>query len=117
MAPPKKKNALSSLRWLLLMAVPAMWCVLSTFDLTNGRIVRTQFGVLDFLENRMTDFRFRARGERDAPVKLIYVDIDTDAIQQYKWPWNHSRFAQLIDALFDLGKIKAVGFDLVFSDK
>jgi adenylate cyclase len=116
-APPKKKNALSSLRWLVLMAVPAGWCGLSTFDLTNGRIVATQFGALDFFENRMTDYRFRARGERDAPVKLIYVDIDTDAIQQYKWPWNPSRYAQLIDALFDLGKVKAVGFDLVFSDK
>jgi adenylate cyclase len=102
--PPKKKNALTLLRWLLLMAVPAIWCGLY------------QYGALDFLENRTVDLRFRARGERDAPVKLIYVDIDTDAIQQYKWPWNHSRYAQLIDALFDVGHIKAVGFDLVFSE-
>ena len=104
MPPPKKKNALTLLRWLLLMAIPAIWCGLY------------QYGALDFLEHRTVDLRFRARGERDAPVKLIYVDIDTDAIQQYKWPWNHSRYAQLIDALFDLGHIKAVGFDLVFSE-
>lgn len=104
MPPPKKKNALTLLRWLMLMAVPAIWCALY------------QYGALDFLENRTVDLRFRARGERDAPVKLIYVDVDTDAIQQYKWPWNHSRYAQLVDALFDVGHIKAVGFDLVFSE-
>ena len=103
MPPPKKKNALTLLRWLMLMAIPAIWCALY------------QYGALDFLENRTVDLRFRARGEIDAPVKLIYVDIDTDAVQQYKWPWNHSRYAQLIDALFDVGQIKAVGFDLVFS--
>ena len=92
------------MRWLTLMAIPAIWCVLY------------QYGALEFLENKMVDLRFRARGERNAPVKLIYVDIDTDAVQQYKWPWNHNRYAQLIDALFDLGHIKAVGFDLVFSE-
>lgn len=117
MAPPKKKNALSLLRWLMLMAVPALWCVLNTFDVSNGKVIVAPSGALGFLENRTVDLRFRARGERDAPVKLIYVDIDTEAIQQYKWPWNHSRYAQLIDALFDLGQIKAVGFDIVFSDK
>ncbi|MEO6874795.1 MAG: adenylate/guanylate cyclase domain-containing protein [Opitutaceae bacterium] len=115
MALPKKKNALSLLRWMILMAIPTLWCLLNTFDLSNGRVVRSEHGVLGFFENRTVDWRFRARGELDAPVKLIYVDIDTDAIHQYKWPWNHRRYAQLIDALFDQGHVKAVGFDLVFS--
>lgn len=98
------------------MVIPAAWCVLNTFDVNNGHMVRNEHGTLGFLENRTMDLRFRIRGERDAPVKLIYVDIDTDAVQQYKWPWNHRRYAQLIDALFDQGHIKAVGFDLVFSE-
>ncbi len=104
MAQPKKKTALSWLRWLLLLAIPALWCVLSGF------------GYLEFLENKLLDLRFRARGELEAPVKLVYVDIDNEAIQAYKWPWNHSRFGQVVDALFDHGKVKAVGFDLVFSE-
>ena len=86
------------------MAIPAVWGALY------------YYGALDFLENRTLDLRFRARGEIDAPVKLVYVDVDTDAIHQYKWPWNHSRYAQLVDALFGHGHIKAVGFDLVFSE-
>ncbi|HEY0968881.1 MAG TPA: adenylate/guanylate cyclase domain-containing protein [Opitutaceae bacterium] len=70
----------------------------------------------EFFENKLIDLRFHYRGEIDAPVKLVYVDIDTDAIQQYKWPWNHNRFAQILQTLFEVGKVKAVGIDLVFSD-
>ncbi len=103
MVPPKKKAALLSLRWLLLLPIPALWCVLS------------YYGQLDFLENKLIDFRYRARGELDAPANIVYVDIDNEAIQAYRWPWNHSRFAQLLDALFDHGQVKAVAFDLVFS--
>ncbi|MDB6127281.1 MAG: adenylate/guanylate cyclase with Chase sensor [Verrucomicrobia bacterium] len=100
----KKKIALSWLRRFLLLLIPTLWCVM------------TYSGHLLFLDNKLLDFRFRARGERTAPVKLIYVDIDTRAVQAYRWPWNHSRFAQIIDVLFTQGKIKAVGFDLVFSE-
>ncbi len=73
-------------------------------------------GQLQFLENRLLDLRFRLRGETSAPVKIVYVDIDNAAIQAYRWPWNHNRFAQLLDALFDHGGVKAVGFDMVFSE-
>jgi adenylate cyclase len=68
------------------------------------------------LENRLLDLRFRMRGELEAPLKVVYVDIDNEAIQAYRWPWLHSRNAQILDALFDHGHVKAVGFDLVFSE-
>lgn len=91
-------------RYLLLLAIPFSWCVLA------------RLGHLDFLENRLLDLRFKARGEMSAPVKIAYVDVDNEAIQAYKWPFNHSRFAQLLDALFDQGQVKAVGFDIIFSE-
>jgi len=103
-AHPKKKFVLSWVRWLLLLTIPTLWCVLSYLD------------QLSFLENKLVDWRFRWRGEVDVPVKLVYVDIDNVAIQAYKWPWNHRRYGQLLDALFTHGKVKAVAFDLVFSD-
>lgn len=57
------------------------------------------------------------RGElATPPLKIAYVDIDNDAIQAYRWPWNHSRYAQLLDALFVHGQVKAVGFDVLFSE-
>ncbi len=91
-------------RILLLATLPLLWCWANRGD------------AFVFLENRLIDERFQQRGEREAPVKLVYLDIDTDAIQQYNWPWNHARFAQILDVLFEIGGVKAVGIDLVFSD-
>ncbi|MFT3782451.1 MAG: adenylate/guanylate cyclase domain-containing protein [Nibricoccus sp.] len=105
MAKTAKKPLLNHLlRWLLLLPIPVLWCFAS------------HLGWLDFFEHKTVDWRFRSRGELDAPIKIVYVDIDTDAIQQYRWPWNARRFAQLLDALFDEGHVKAVGIDLVFSE-
>lgn len=100
----RTKSLASAGRILLLASIVAGWCVAQ----------QRNWG--EFFENKLIDLRFHFRGEIDAPVKLVYVDIDTDAIQQYKWPWNHSRFAQILDALFEVGKVKAVGIDVVFSD-
>lgn len=99
-----KSNVVSLLRYTLLLAIPFTWCLLG------------HHGQLRFLENRSLDLRFRLRGELEAPLKIVYVDIDNEAIQAYRWPWLHSRYAQLIDALFDHGRVKAVGFDMVFSE-
>ncbi|MEX1049081.1 MAG: adenylate/guanylate cyclase domain-containing protein [Akkermansiaceae bacterium] len=101
------KSARTSLPWvryLLLLIIPFSWCLLG------------HFGQLQFLENRLLDLRFRMRGEMSAPLKIAYVDIDNEAIQAYRWPWNHSRFSQLVEALFEHGQVKAVGFDILFSE-
>ncbi|MFK7850354.1 MAG: CHASE2 domain-containing protein [Akkermansiaceae bacterium] len=91
-------------RYFILLVIPASWCLLS------------HFGHLKFLENRLLDLRYQLRGEIATDLKIAYVDIDNDAIQTYRWPWNHNRFAQLLDALFDHGKVKAVGIDVLFSE-
>jgi len=97
-------NLISRLRYFVLLSIPLLWCI------------HAHLGHLENLENQTLDLRFRMRGEMGSPIKLVYVDIDNEAIQAYRWPWNHSRFAQLLDALFDHGEVKAVGLDLVFSE-
>lgn len=104
MVQPKKKTNLSWLRWLLLLPIPVLWCVLG------------HYGKLQFIENRLMDLRFRYRGEVDAPVKLVYVDIDTPAIEAMgEKPWNRALFATVLNALFKFGGSRAVGIDVVFS--
>jgi CHASE2 domain-containing sensor protein len=92
------------IRWLLLLAIPLSWCLLG------------HLGHLNFLESRLMDLRFQIRGEMKTPLKVVYVDIDNEAIQAYRWPFNHSRYSQITDALFDHGQVKALGFDVVFSE-
>ena len=104
MASTKKATSRPYLRWLLLLPIPVLWCLLG------------HFGYLQFLENRLLDLRFRYRGAIEAPVKLIYVDVDTPAIEDMgERPWSRSLFANMTAALLDAGKAKAIGIDIVLS--
>ena len=50
---------------LLLLALPALWCVVE------------YRGGLGFFERRTVDWRFQVRGEMPSPVKIVYVDVDS----------------------------------------
>jgi adenylate cyclase len=99
---PKKKKAEAFLRWLFLPVIPVLWCVAS------------HFGLLDYFENRSIDWRFHYRGEIDAPVKIVYVDIDSRSIDDIgNWPWSRSYFAKVTQALLNRGGVAGIGFDIV----
>ncbi len=103
--PPKKARTQSIARWLLLLPIPLLWGVLM------------QYGLLDFIENRLIDWRFKARGEITAPVKVVYVDIDSQALSEIGgFPWNRTYFARVIRTLIEQAGAKAVGVDIVFSE-
>ena len=65
---PKLTRARFDWRYLLLLPLPLLWALLG------------HYGFLDRLENHLLDFRFRARGEIEAPVNLIYVNVDARAV-------------------------------------
>jgi adenylate cyclase len=89
-----------------LLPIPLFWAFLS------------QQGHLRFADDLLLDLRFRVRGEIEAPVKIVYVDVDTQAIEELgNFPWPRSYFAEVADALVQAGKVKAVGIDIVFSEK
>jgi adenylate cyclase len=100
-----KKSALYRLRWLLLAPIPVAWCFIA------------HIGTLGFLENKVLDWRFRYRGPIEAPVKVVYVDVDSIALDEIgNMPWSRVYFAKVAKALVDRGGVKAVGMDFVFSD-
>ncbi len=89
----------------MLLPVPILWSL------------ALHVGLLTFLENRAMDWRFRIRGEIDAPVKLVYVDIDAAT---NRWlgerPWPRYIYGQIAEILLRQGQAKAIGFDLVMSE-
>ena len=97
----------AKIKWrLLLLPLPLLWAFLS------------QQGYLAVLDNLMLDYRFQYRKEIDAPVPVVYVDIDSQSIDELgNFPWPRAYFAQVGGALIDAGKAKAVGVDIVFSEK
>ena len=79
---PKIPRARLDWRYLLLLPIPFLWALLGHYE------------YLDRLENHLLDLRFRARGEIEAPVKLIYVDVDTRSVQEIgELPWSREKFA------------------------
>lgn len=89
---------------MVLLTIPVVWSVL------------THFGLLDFFENRTIDWRFQKRGEIEAPIKIVYVDIDSRSISDFgNWPWTRHPIAAVADALVNTAGARAVGFDFVFS--
>ena len=100
-----KKSALFQLRWLLLAPIPLAWCVVA------------HLGLLSFLEDKVIDWRFRYRGPIDAPIKVIYVNIDPLSLDEIGgWPWSREYFATVARTLVERAGARAVGMDIVFSD-
>jgi len=102
--PQPKKSLLFFFRWLLLLPIPVVWCVLD------------QKEYLDFFENWTIDWRFQVRGEMPSPLKVVYVDVDSRSLQEIgNFPWSRHYFARVADALIRYGGVKAVGFDFLLS--
>ncbi|HEY4301207.1 MAG TPA: CHASE2 domain-containing protein, partial [Candidatus Didemnitutus sp.] len=93
-------------RLLLLLPIPALWAWASHEK------------YLQFLDDKFLDYRFSYRGEINAPLSVVYVDIDNKSIGTLgNYPWPREYFAEVGRALIDAGKVKAVGVDVVFSEK
>lgn len=97
--------------WLVLVlsAVPVLWLVLDHNE------------VLERAEQWTMDQRFRLRGPIGAPIRVVYVDIDSISLESEPgkgiggWPWTRGYFATVARGLIEYGGVKAVGIDVVFS--
>lgn len=91
-------------QFLVLLLIPLLWCAAN-----SG-------GAFSYLENKLLDVRYRFRGPIDAPVKIVYVDLDTRAFQEIgQQPWDRGQFGLATRALLEAGGAKGVGIDIVFS--
>ncbi len=70
--------------------------------------------LLDKLECRTVDWRFRHRGVRAPTADIIIVAVDEESIGQAgKWPWPRRRFAKLTERLAAAGA-RAIVYDVFF---
>lgn len=91
--------------WWILAAIPLIWAIAASMSLTR------------FLDDQVLSWLLRVRGELEAPVKVVYVDVDSMATAAFgSQPWNRSIFAHLAEGLLVEGRAKAIGFDFVFSE-
>ena len=93
-------------RLLFLLPIPLLWALAG------------HLGALRVAEDLLLNWRYRFRGEIDAPVNVIYVDIDSQSISDMRnFPWPRAYFSRLGKALLEVGGAQAIGVDVVFSEK
>ncbi|HCR36799.1 MAG TPA: hypothetical protein DIU37_01470 [Opitutae bacterium] len=98
-------------RILILISIPLLWILVDESWNDDPDF-------LNPLENKVLDWQFQVRGELEAPVKVFYVDIDAQALHLIgDPPWDYSYFADAARILFNLGEVKAIGFDIGFSPR
>ncbi len=118
----------SKITFSFLLIIPVIWIVLN------------QFGLLDSMEYKSLDLRFKLRGEvshQQGPLadksvrisddksvpripKVIYVNFDADTLsldQVGERPWNRGFFRDVGKILLEKGNARVVAYDFIFSPK
>jgi len=68
------------------------------------------------VDNRLRDFLFIARGEREHTNQLAIVTIDDKSLAELgQWPWERVKIAQIIQNLDSAGAL-IIGLDVVFAE-
>lgn len=72
--------------------------------------------VLEDIEGRLLDARFKLRGPIETSGLVTIVTVDEKSIEEVgRWPWSREVTAELIDKLTEMGA-GAIGLDIVFSE-
>ena len=71
---------------------------------------------LERLDIFFYDLRVRVQQPKLDP-RVVIVDIDEKSLNEIgRWPWSRNVFADIIDNLTDYYQVRAVGFDIQFSE-
>jgi len=71
---------------------------------------------LERLDIFFYDLRVRVQKPKLDP-RVVIVDIDEKSLNEIgRWPWSRNVFADIIDNLTDYYQVRAVGFDIQFSE-
>lgn len=74
------------------------------------------FNSIEFIDQKITDLRFKIRGPISPANNVVLVAIDDRSVEEIgRWPWSREKTSSLIDELIKNGA-NAVGFDAIFSE-
>lgn len=74
------------------------------------------FRLVETIHQKSIDWRMLTRGERAGADNVIMVTIDEASLEKMgRWPWSRDQIAKIINSLL-ANNIKAMGFDIIFSE-
>ena len=72
----------------------------------------------DQLELKILDEQFKIRGEIPHDKRVIIVGVNNNDLSEVgRWPWSRDKIATIVDRIMGEYHAKALGFDIVFSEK
>ncbi|HCJ12229.1 MAG: hypothetical protein A2Y14_04285 [Verrucomicrobia bacterium GWF2_51_19] len=100
------KNEVTLSRLILILGlIPLTW------------ILMDGLGYLHFADNWVMNLHFWIAPKKASPLKIMYVDIDKEAIELMgEEPVPLMFYAQAVDALFRYSTVKVVGTDMIFAE-
>ncbi|NIR17157.1 MAG: CHASE2 domain-containing protein, partial [Desulfobacterales bacterium] len=70
--------------------------------------------ILDLMELKTYDLRFRSRGHLEPTPAVVLALVDEKSLdQEGRWPWPRSKIANLVNVLSEYGA-KVIAFDIGF---
>lgn len=79
-------------------------------------VIRPDF--IEQIELKTLDQRFKMRGVTAPDPRVIIVAVDDNSLSEIgRWPWPRDKIALIVDRLINQYGVKAIGFDIVFSEK
>lgn len=73
--------------------------------------------ILNIAHQKSVDIRMTNRGESEVSDRVAIVTVDEDSIERFgRWPWPRDIMAKVVTELKN-NEVKAVGFDIIFSEK
>ena len=72
---------------------------------------------LKSIDNRLRDYMFILRGEKEVSPNVVIIDIDEKSLKEIgQWPWSRNIISKLLNNLNN-AKIGIIGFDIVFAEE
>lgn len=80
-------------------------------------IMYADLSILELVENKLIDYRFKARGAIHHENRVIIAAIDEKSIEKLgRWPWSRDKLAAMVDKLAGSGA-ELICFDIILSEK
>lgn len=87
------------------------------FMLLSGFFYIRGCELIDIMELKSLDYRFRIKGEEIPCEEVVIVAVDEKSVKELgRWPWSRDVIAAGIEKLLKMGA-SVVGLDIIFSEK
>lgn len=94
--------------------IKPLTCIFLALGISLIFILLSDTELLESLELKSLDYRFKLRGKIKVSEKVVVVNIDDQTVKGFNWPLSSKFYAGLIEILRQNGA-KVIGFDILFS--